>query len=96
MMSFLPMRLVLAALLLAPIASAHAEKADKDKPINFSSDQGGANYESKTGSLRGNVVLTQGRSSAWTDGMGPTRVTSMVRTSAPALIMASSVAAGTW
>ena len=50
MMSFLPMRLVLAALLLAPIASAHAEKADKDKPINFSSDQGGANYESKSGS----------------------------------------------
>lgn len=39
---------------------AHAEKADKDKPINFSSDTGGANYEQKTGSLRGNVVLTQG------------------------------------
>jgi len=46
------------ALALAPLA--HAEKADKDKPINFSSDQGGANYEQKTGSLRGNVVLTQG------------------------------------
>jgi len=39
---------------------AYAEKADKDKPINFSSDTGGANYEQKTGSLRGNVVLTQG------------------------------------
>ena len=31
---------------------AYAEKADKDKPINFSSDTGGANYEQKTGSLR--------------------------------------------
>jgi lipopolysaccharide export system protein LptA len=49
-----------AALLCAAAALAHAEKADKDKPINFSSDQGGANYEQKTGSLRGNVVLTQG------------------------------------
>jgi lipopolysaccharide export system protein LptA len=37
-----------------------ADKTDKDKPVNFSSDQGGANYESKTGSLKGNVVLTQG------------------------------------
>ena len=50
--------LVCAAILYAPIA--HGEKADKDKPINFSSDTGGANYEQKTGSLRGNVVLTQG------------------------------------
>jgi len=50
--------LVCAALLYAPIA--YGEKADKDKPINFSSDTGGANYEQKTGSLRGNVVLTQG------------------------------------
>jgi lipopolysaccharide export system protein LptA len=52
------MALACAAALLAPLA--HAEKADKDKPINFSSDTGGANYEQKTGSLRGNVVLTQG------------------------------------
>jgi lipopolysaccharide export system protein LptA len=50
--------LVCAAALHAPVA--HAEKADKDKPINFSSDTGGANYEQKTGSLKGNVVLTQG------------------------------------
>ena len=51
--------LVALACALSPLA-AHAEKADKDKPINFSSDQGGANYEQKTGSLKGNVVLTQG------------------------------------
>ena len=50
------------ALLACALAAPHAraEKADKDKPINFSSDTGGANYESKTGSLKGNVVLTQG------------------------------------
>ena len=49
---------LLACALAAP--GARAEKADKDKPINFSSDTGGANYESKSGSLKGNVVLTQG------------------------------------
>jgi lipopolysaccharide export system protein LptA len=50
------------ALLTCALTAPHAraEKADKDKPINFSSDTGGANYESKTGSLKGNVVLTQG------------------------------------
>jgi lipopolysaccharide export system protein LptA len=37
-----------------------AEKADKNKPINFTADQVDANYERKTGSLKGNVVLTQG------------------------------------
>jgi lipopolysaccharide export system protein LptA len=39
---------------------ACAEKADKDKPINFTADQVDANYEQKNGSLKGNVVLTQG------------------------------------
>jgi lipopolysaccharide export system protein LptA len=50
------------ALLACALAAPHAraEKADKDKPITFSSDSGGANYEQKTGSLKGNVVLTQG------------------------------------
>ena len=41
-------------------APASSEKADKDKPINFTADQVDANYEQKTGSLKGNVVLTQG------------------------------------
>jgi lipopolysaccharide export system protein LptA len=43
----------------APLAQA--EKADRDKPVNFSSDDaGGVNYDTRTGSLRGNVVITQG------------------------------------
>jgi lipopolysaccharide export system protein LptA len=41
-------------------STVRAEKADKDKPINFTADQVDANYEHKTGSLKGNVVLTQG------------------------------------
>jgi lipopolysaccharide export system protein LptA len=46
---------------LSVIAPAHAEKADRDKPVNFSSDDaGGVNYETRTGSLKGNVVITQG------------------------------------
>ena len=51
--------IVVAALFV--IAPAHAEKADRDKPVNFSSDDaGGINYETRTGSLKGNVVITQG------------------------------------
>ena len=52
---------VLLALACASVPLAcFADKSDKDKPVNFSSDQGGANYETKSGSLKGNVVLTQG------------------------------------
>ena len=51
--------LLLAAL--SVVAPAYAEKADRDKPVNFSSDDaGGVNYETRTGSLKGNVVITQG------------------------------------
>ena len=39
---------------------AHAETADKTKPISFTSDGGEVNYEKKTGMLTGNVVITQG------------------------------------
>jgi lipopolysaccharide export system protein LptA len=39
---------------------AHAEQADKGKPISFTSDGGEVNYEKKTGVLTGNVVITQG------------------------------------
>ena len=50
---------LLAALSL--VSPAHAEKADRDKPVNFSSDDaGGVNYDTRTGSLKGNVVITQG------------------------------------
>ncbi len=39
---------------------AHAEKADREKPVNYESDTGEVNYEKRTGALRGNVVITQG------------------------------------
>jgi len=39
---------------------AHAEKADRDKPIFYQGDTGGANLGSKDGELAGNVVITQG------------------------------------
>ena len=39
---------------------AHAEKADRDKPINYQADSGDVNYQTKIGNLVGHVVLTQG------------------------------------
>jgi len=49
---------------LAAVASfaspLHAEKADKEKPISFTSDSGDVNYEKKSGVLKGGVVITQG------------------------------------
>jgi lipopolysaccharide export system protein LptA len=44
-----------------------AEKADRDKPINFQGDAGGGNAESKNGELAGNVVVTQGTLSIHAD-----------------------------
>jgi lipopolysaccharide export system protein LptA len=44
-----------------------AEKADRDKPINFQGDTGGGNAETKNGELRGNVVVTQGTLSIHAD-----------------------------
>jgi lipopolysaccharide export system protein LptA len=39
---------------------ACAEKADREKPINYSADTGDVNYQTKVGSLAGNVIITQG------------------------------------
>ncbi|MFO1306313.1 MAG: lipopolysaccharide transport periplasmic protein LptA [Burkholderiales bacterium] len=39
---------------------AHAEKTDREKPVSFSSDGGEVNYETRSGVLTGNVVITQG------------------------------------
>lgn len=39
---------------------ACAEKTDREKPITFTADGGEVNYETKTGVLTGNVVITQG------------------------------------
>jgi lipopolysaccharide export system protein LptA len=40
--------------------TAQAEQADRDKPIFYQGDTGGANLGSKDGELVGNVVITQG------------------------------------
>jgi lipopolysaccharide export system protein LptA len=57
------------ALLCIGIAAspAWAEKADRDKPINFQGDTGGGNAETKNGELSGNVVVTQGTLSIHAD-----------------------------
>ncbi len=47
--------------------AAWAEKADRDKPINFQGDTGGGNAETKNGELAGNVVVTQGTLSIHAD-----------------------------
>lgn len=39
---------------------AFAEKADREKSIEFQGDSGGGNAETKTGELVGHVVITQG------------------------------------
>ncbi|MEO8306161.1 MAG: lipopolysaccharide transport periplasmic protein LptA [Betaproteobacteria bacterium] len=49
---------LVATLAIAPFA--HAEKADRDKPINFSGDSGDANLLSRGGTLAGHVIITQG------------------------------------
>ena len=54
---------VLAACALAALApaAAVAEKADRDKPINFSAEQPAeVDFDKRVGTLRGNVVITQG------------------------------------
>ena len=38
----------------------HAETGDRDKPINYQADTGDVNYQTKVGTLLGNVVITQG------------------------------------
>ncbi|EFV93619.1 lipopolysaccharide transport periplasmic protein LptA [Lautropia mirabilis ATCC 51599] len=56
--SLLPLALALSALLLAP--AAHAEKADRDKPINIESNRLEYNDATKVSTFIGNVVLTKG------------------------------------
>jgi lipopolysaccharide export system protein LptA len=53
----LPIAVCCAALAALPV---HAEKADREKPVSFASDEGEVNYEKRTGILKGNVVITQG------------------------------------
>jgi lipopolysaccharide export system protein LptA len=42
------------------VPAAFAEKADRDKPINFQGDSLGGNTDTKISDLIGNVVITQG------------------------------------
>jgi lipopolysaccharide export system protein LptA len=55
-----------ALLLVAALAAlsfsklANAEKADREKPINFSGDTGDANLQARGGTLAGNVIISQG------------------------------------
>ena len=42
------------------VPAALAEKADRDKPINFQGDSLGGNTDTKISDLVGNVVVTQG------------------------------------
>ncbi|HSQ79908.1 MAG TPA: lipopolysaccharide transport periplasmic protein LptA [Casimicrobiaceae bacterium] len=52
--------LALAAVAALPLA-ANAEKADRDKPISFSAEQPAqVDFQKREGTLRGNVVITQG------------------------------------
>jgi lipopolysaccharide export system protein LptA len=47
--------------LLVATPSTFAEKADKEKPINFSAEQPAeVDFEKRVGTLKGNVVITQG------------------------------------
>jgi lipopolysaccharide export system protein LptA len=39
---------------------ARAEKADREKPINYQADTGDVNYQTKVGTLVGSVIITQG------------------------------------
>jgi lipopolysaccharide export system protein LptA len=56
-------RAAAAAALVAALAAAPgaiAERADRDKPINYSADVGDVNYQTKVGTLTGSVIITQG------------------------------------
>ena len=50
----------IAATLALATSPVRAEKADKEKPINYSADAGDVNYQTKIGALTGNVIITQG------------------------------------
>lgn len=53
-------RTLLALVLPMAAVTAGAEKGDRDKPINFSADSSDVNYQTKIGTLVGNVIVTQG------------------------------------
>lgn len=52
--------IVMLCAVLAGMPLAHAEKADREKNIEFQGDTGGGNADTKTGELVGHVIITQG------------------------------------
>lgn len=60
-------RILLAFAIPAMAVTAHAEKGDRNKPINFSADSSDVNYQTKVGTLVGNVIVTQGTMSIHAD-----------------------------
>jgi lipopolysaccharide export system protein LptA len=64
----IPVTLVALACALATPA-VRAEKADREKPINYSADTGDVNYQTKVGSLAGSVIITQGTLTIHADRM---------------------------
>jgi lipopolysaccharide export system protein LptA len=64
------LRILLLLGCLSGTMSAHAESADRDKPIQFSADRSEAiNYETKVATLSGNVIITQGTMSIRADNV---------------------------
>ena len=51
---------IVLCLVLDGVPPAFAEKADREKNIEFQGDTGGGNAETKTGELVGHVIITQG------------------------------------
>lgn len=56
----IPILLAVIALGGSIASTARAEKADRDKPINYSADGGDIAFEAKTGTLIGNAIVIQG------------------------------------
>jgi lipopolysaccharide export system protein LptA len=58
----LPRRLTAALLFALATAAtcAHAEKADRQKEVNFAGDDVNVNYDTRSGTLKGNAIITQG------------------------------------
>ena len=60
--------LVACAAAVVVTAPAHADKSDREKPINFSAEQPAqVDFQKRVGTLRGNVIITQGTLSIHAD-----------------------------
>ena len=57
---FATLSCIVLCVLICGMPEAHAEKADREKNIEFQGDAGGGNAETKTGELVGHVIITQG------------------------------------